>query len=210
MGHSVPGAEFELYQANEHYEIAKDSDGREKLLASGTTGADGEFVLLDHDGFILSLNDLYQEGVRYLVLRETKVPEGYRSPGDIHFYLAGNKDGNKGDKKYNYTVLLSDNHWETGAYALPKVTVTSEEKVTEIDDSEKAFDLSENENKMFAVVKKKRQGGDQSIKWFPVSGSAESGWRVADREGMDAYCPQPEKILTYLLWTPADPIKQRS
>lgn len=186
VGHSVPGAEFELYQANEHYEIAKDSDGREKLLASGTTGADGEFVLLDHDGFILSLNDLYQEGVRYLVLRETKVPEGYRSPGDIHFYLAGNKDGNKGDKKYNYTVLLSDNHWETGAYALPKVTVTSEEKVTEIDDSEKAFDLSENENKMFAVVKKKRQGGDQSIKWFPVSGSAESGWRVADREGMDA------------------------
>ena len=51
--------------------------------------------MLDHDGFILSLNDLYQEGVRYLVLRETKVPEGYRSPGDIHFYLAGNKDGNK-------------------------------------------------------------------------------------------------------------------
>ena len=186
VGHSVPGAEFELYQANASYEIAKDSGGREKLLASGTTGADGEFVLLDNDGFILSLNDLYQEGVQYLVLRETKVPEGYRSPGDIHFYLAGNKDGNKGDKKYKYTVLLSDNHWETGAYALPKVTVTSEEKVTAIDNSEKAFDLSENKNKMFAVVKKKRQGGDQSIEWLPVSGSAESGWRVADREEMEA------------------------
>ena len=36
----------------------------------------------------------------------------------------------------------------------------------------------------------------------------DGGWQNVRR--WMRYCPQPEKILTYLLWTPADPIKQRS
>ncbi len=175
VGHSIPGAEFKLYQADEDYTIKKNSEGKEILLAQGTTGADGSFVLVDEQGYVLSINELYSRDVRYMVLRETDVPDGYRSPGDIHLYMIGDGEGNKEGKRYAYTVLLSDNHWETGAYALPQVTVTSDSKL--YDQDGKPVDLSDEKNKMFAVVKQKGEDGN----WYPVSGNAEEGWYVSEQ-----------------------------
>ena len=63
---------------------------------------------------MISLAELYANGIRYMVLRETQTPRGYRSAGDMHLRFENPKD--------NDVVLLSSNEWDTGSYSSAKVT----------------------------------------------------------------------------------------
>ena len=113
-GDEVPGATFNLYMADSTYQ-----ESGSGAIATGTTGADGQFVLMDDQGYIVSLQDLWNKMVQLnlvypdgsesranLILRETGKPAGYRSNAEIHLYLVESNDR---------VLLLSDNYWETGA-----------------------------------------------------------------------------------------------
>lgn len=173
LGHPVAGAVFDLYRAeNDSYEISGEP------LATGTTDSEGSFILVDDEGYTVSLNDLYNQGVRYLVLRERTVPEGYRSAGDMHLYMyKGNEnvDGN--------IVLLSDNHWETGAYASAKLTAKAPNSVVE------SYPIGNDQGVMFAVVMKYVGNGIPDLseldEWRPVSGDpVYDDWQVSDDSSM--------------------------
>ena len=164
---------FDLYRAeNDSYEISGEP------LATGTTDSEGSFILVDDEGYTVSLNDLYNQGVRYLVLRERTVPEGYRSAGDRHLYMyKGNEnvDGN--------IVLLSDNHWETGAYASAKLTAKAPNSVVE------SYPIGNDQGVMFAVVMKYVGNGIPDLseldEWRPVSGDpVYDDWQVSDDSSM--------------------------
>lgn len=167
LGDPVPGATFALYAA----------DDRNTPIATGTTDSSGEFVFLDDKGMPITLQALYEaygsvgKGEESdLVLVETYTPPGYRSNGDIGLYFYVTKG--------NEVLLLCNNTWETGAYAMPKVTATAPNVIRSADDPTKQVVLSGNnavENPvMFAVVYQKQADGT----WRPVSGDPVSGWKV--------------------------------
>lgn len=170
LGDPVAGAAFTLYAANENYEIQQEGD-KDQVIATGTTDEDGTFVLVDEEGFIISLKDLKDRGIDHFILRETKVPEGYRFAGDVKLYLetGGNKD----------TLLLCANPWESGSYASPKLTVSTDPAVTDI--NENPHDLKG--GTMFAVVLKYKGDGNEGItdskNWQVVSGDPMTGWKTA-------------------------------
>ena len=175
VGDPVPGAVFSLYAA----------DNPDVAIATGKTDNNGEFVFLDENDFPITINDLYnkygKEGGT-LVLRETYVPQGYRSNGDIELYFY--------DKNPNEVLLLSNSTWDKGAYAMPKVTTTIEKaQLIENRYSQNKFPVNdlnvpadgilvpipENSPLMFAVVYQKQEDGKT---WLPVSGDPLNGWTV--------------------------------
>lgn len=167
LGDPVPGATFALYAAGD----------RNTPIATGTTDGSGEFVFLDDKGMPITLQALYEaydsvgtDEESDLVLVETYTPPGYRSNGDIglYFYVT------EGDE----VLLLCNNTWETGTYAMPKVTATAPNVIRSADEPTKQVVLSGTnavENPlMFAVVYQKQADGT----WRPVSGDPVSGWKV--------------------------------
>lgn len=112
-GDPVANAEFKLYETDSTYTDTTNSD--RSLVATGTTDADGVFTFKKTDGDVLSLSQL-DSSKRYLLV-ETKVPKGHRigtEPIKLYVKSAGGKN-----------LLLSDNEWDTGAYAMPKVRVSA-------------------------------------------------------------------------------------
>ena len=96
-GEPVADAKFELYNADANYNYSA-SD----LICSGTTDSKGEFVFVDNEGYLISLEDLNSKGINYMVLKETEAPSGYRKTKDVHLYFYKGNDN---------LVLLSENHW---------------------------------------------------------------------------------------------------
>lgn len=164
----VAGAAFTLYAADKDYQIRQEG-GKDQVIATGTTDENGTFVLVDEEGFIVSLKDLKNKGINHFILRETKVPEGYRFAGDVKLYL---DTGGNGD-----ILLLCDNSWESGSYASPKLTVSTDSKVTDINGA--SHDLSS--GTMFAVVLKYKGEGNigDHDNWQVVYGDPMTGWKIA-------------------------------
>ena len=165
-GDPVTGAEFALY----------DADDPDQLIATGTTGRDGAFVFIDENDYPITIAQLYAEygpgqmnGEPDLILRETKVPPGYRSAEtamELRFHESDNGE----------VLLLSNNQWDTGAYAMSKVTATAPDSIRS-EDGTKEVDLKNVTNpQIFAVVFQKQESGD----WFPLYGDPISGWSVTD------------------------------
>lgn len=172
-GDPVAGAEFKLYAAN-------DSN---TPIATGTTDRNGEFVFLDGNDFPITINSLYDEykdvtdeNGNNLILKETFVPDGYRSNGDIGLYFYQGKS--------DEVLLLSNSIWDKGAYAMAKVTTTTPNVIQLLETATETGvhgtvtlvgnDAVENPL-MFAVVFQKQENGI----WLPVSGDPLSGWTVA-------------------------------
>lgn len=105
-GKAIEGATFKLYEATSKYEKKSETP-----IATGTTDGEGTFTFTDADGMKIFLGDLTGD---YYILEETSVPSGYRSYDEI--WLCKEALGTTG--KY---VLLSDNQWDSGAYAMPTV-----------------------------------------------------------------------------------------
>lgn len=166
-GDPLPGLDFELCKA-----VLQD-DGRYTagdVVATGTTDADGRIILLDDKDDLLTIQMLIEKlkitlpnENTVLILREPNSPDGYRSCGDLELYFYQSKPDSP-------PFLLSKNHWQTGAYAMARLTVTTNETIT-YDNKSTAFD-PEN-NLMFAVVFKK-----VGNEWRPISGSPATGWNI--------------------------------
>ena len=172
-GDAVQGAEFTLYAAND--------TNKSNPIATGTTGANGEFVFQKRDQngnyFPITIAELYDE-YKYigkeeddpdLVLSETEVPKGYRSNGDLELRFF---------EKNNEVLLLSCNQWDVGAYAMSKVTATAPIILQSADNPEKTIDLSIQDETplMFAVVYQNQGDGN----WCPVYGNPLDGWTVTE------------------------------
>ena len=181
-GEPVPGATYALYETDAKYVV--DSDA--VPLATGTTDQKGTFIFEDNDGKTLALSML--TGSHY-VLREVQTPEGYRSAGDIHLYLEQSKTGEKSK------LLLSDNEWDTGAYAAAKVRVIADTQsgsggaryVTDLDGAQ--HDITAENAKVFAAVFHNEQGVTygQSVNGYEaVYGDPIHGWHTTQAKGIEA------------------------
>lgn len=168
-GEPLPGRNFELYKAvlQDGKYVAGD------LLAKGTTDAKGRIILLDEDNDLLTIQELFDElgpdlkdETTALILRETGSPPGYRSSGDLELYFYQPQS-----QPDSPPFLLSKNHWQTGAYAVARLTATTDEEIKYGDGLSTTF--KPEENLMFAVVFKK-----VGEKWLPISGSPATGWTV--------------------------------
>ena len=168
----VAGATFKLYYENS-------TTG--EPICDAVTKDDGSVVLLNEDGYPVTVQQIYDkgtkdsEGIVRVVLKETTVPEGYRkaSTGDIKLYLQQFNIGEDDD----IVVMLSEDPWTTGVYALPKTLVLAD-SVT-IQKGEQIVSVTDEgllNGTLFAVVEKK---GDNDH-WYPVTGNPTNGWHVSD------------------------------
>ena len=172
-GNPLRDRDFELYEAVLQGDGSYDAG---KPLAKGTTDADGRIILLDENNDLLTIQELFDElnpegltnETTALILRETDSPDdGYRSSGDLELYFYQSRPDSP-------PFLLSKNHWQTGAYAVARLTATTGENIeyTRGEDKVRATFKPEN-HLMFAVVFKKV--GEE---WLPISGSPATGWTV--------------------------------
>lgn len=181
-GEPLPGRDFELYKAVPRGDGSYDAG---KPLAKGTTDAKGRIILLDENNDLLTIQELFDElgpdltnETTALILRETDSPDdGYRSSGDLELYFYQPKS-----QPDSPPFLLSKNHWQTGAYAVARLTATTEENIIYTDGKNKVEATFKPENHlMFAVVFKKV--GEE---WLPISGSPATGWTVAENNSWES------------------------
>lgn len=170
-GEPVADAKFELYAADKDYNTSE-------LICSGTTDSKGEFVFVDNEGYLISLEELNSDGINYMVLKETEAPSGYRKTKDVHLYFY---------KGNNNLVLLSENHWDTGAYASGNITVKAD---NEIYLGNERVNLDD-DGTLFAVVLQYNgsdvAGLQEDANWIPIYGDPITGWhRVEDGNSFKA------------------------
>lgn len=197
-GGLVEGAQFALYKTDEHF--TDTTTDQKYLLGSGTTDADGQLTLTnDDDNGVINFDDLYKLGCRYYLLKETKVPEGYRSSltatdGSMQLeYVPTSDKGGAGGVIINRGGMDQDSVvWKTGAFAAAKETITAPSTVykasNDLTKSDKTVSLDS--GILFAVVLKRDKSAGTGIKdpsnWYAVSGdpSTGAGYTLAKEPGM--------------------------
>ena len=187
-GKFVQGAEFALYKTDENF--TDTTNNKNELLGSGTTDEAGHLTLTnDVDNGVINFDDLYEDsGSKYYLLKETRVPEGYRSSltatdgsMQLEYVPTSDKDAaggviiNRGGMDADSVV------WQTGAFAGAKETITAPSTVYKANDnltkSDKTVGLDS--GILFAVVLKRDKSASTDIKdqnnWYAVSGDPSTG-----------------------------------
>lgn len=190
-GGPVEGAEFELYKTDEDFKT------KGKPLGSGTTDADGQLTLTydkdndvnkDNDD-VINFDDLYNYGYRYYLLKETKVPEGYRSSlaaadGSMQFEYVPTSDKNgAGGVIINHGGMDANSVvWKNGAFAGAKETITAPKIVYQANDDlmKPGNTVDMKKGTLFAVVFKRDKSKNA---WYAVSGDSTKGYTLADTSG---------------------------
>lgn len=190
-GGPVEGAEFELYKTGEDFKT------KGKPLGSGTTDADGQLTLTydkdndvnkDNDD-VINFDDLYNYGYRYYLLKETKVPEGYRSSlaaadGSMQFEYVPTSDKNgAGGVIINHGGMDANSVvWKNGAFAGAKETITAPKIVYQANDDlmKPGNTVDMKKGTLFAVVFKRDKSKNA---WYAVSGDPTKGYTLADTSG---------------------------
>ena len=188
-GGLVEGAQFALYKTDEHF--TDTTTDQKYLLGSGTTDADGQLTLTnDDDNGVINFDDLYKLGCRYYLLKETKVPEGYRSSltatdGSMQFeYVPASDKGDAGGVIINRGGMDQDSVvWKNGAFAGAKETITAPSTVYQADDDsmEPGNTVDMKRGTLFAVVFKRDKSKNA---WHAVSGDPTKGYTLAGAQGM--------------------------
>lgn len=191
-GKFVQGAEFKLYKTD------KDFKTEGKLLGSGTTDEAGHLTLTnDDDNGVINFDDLYNKnhGNKYYLLKETRVPEGYRSSltatgGSMQLeYVPASAENGAGGVIINRGGMDADSVvWKTGAFAGAKETITAPVNVYKANDDLTKSDETVNLKSgiLFAVVLKRDKSANADIKnqnnWYAVSGdpSTRMGYTLAE------------------------------
>lgn len=189
-GKFVQGAEFALYKTDG---IFTDTTNNENaLLGSGTTDEAGRLTLTNNvDNGVINFDDLYNkdhDNNKYYLLKETRVPEGYRSSltatnGSMQFeYVPASDENGAGGVIINRGGMDADSSvWQSGAFAGSKETITAPSTVYKAnDDLTKSNEtVSLGSGILFAVVLKRDKSAGTDIKdqsnWYAVSGDPSTG-----------------------------------
>ena len=188
-GGLVEGVQFALYKTDERF--TDTTTDQKYLLGSGTTDADGQLTLTnDDDNGVINFDDLYKLGCRYYLLKETKVPEGYRSSltatdGSMQFeYVPTSDKGGAGGVIINRGGMDQDSVvWKNGAFAGAKETITAPSTVYQADDDsmKPGNTVDMKRGTLFAVVFKRDKSKNA---WHAVSGDPTKGYTLAGAQGM--------------------------
>ena len=208
-GGLVEGAQFALYKTDERF--TDTTTDQNYLLGSGTTDADGQLTLTnDDDNGVINFDDLYKLGCRYYLLKETKVPEGYRSSltatdGSMQFeYVPTSDKGGAGGVIINRGGMDQDSVvWKNGAFAGAKETITAPSTVYQANNDLTKSDKTVNLDSgiLFAVVLKRDKSAGTGIEdpsnWYAVSGdpSTGAGYTLAKEPGMTGAIEAAKKDL---------------
>ena len=195
-GTLLPGVQFDLYAAERigngdgpytYKKVNPDPSTTDIIesIGSGTTDEKGRFVLTNADDIAVSLNDLNNRSIQYLILEEqNKNRTGYRHDDSIYLELYNHKLD---------TVLLNDeNHrWTTGTYAALKGSVATGPNITMPATKDKpgqeTANLDDKKGMLFGVIMRRMNNVGVSVpksgvdEWGVVTGSALSGWQVTGR-----------------------------
>lgn len=188
-GKFVQSAEFALYKTDENF--TDTTNDKNALLGSGTTDEAGHLTLTnDDDNGVIEFDDLYNKnhGNKYYLLKETRVPEGYRSSltatgGSMQLeYVPASAENGAGGVIINRGGMDADSVvWKTGAFAGAKETITAPVNVCKANDDLTKSDETVNLKSgiLFAVVLKRDKSANADIKnqnnWYAVSGDPSTG-----------------------------------
>ena len=188
-GKFVQSAEFALYKTDENF--TDTTNDKNALLGSGTTDEAGHLTLTnDDDNGVINFDDLYNKnhGNKYYLLKETRVPEGYRSSltatgGSMQLeYVPASAENGAGGVIINRGGMDADSVvWKTGAFAGAKETITAPVNVYKADDDLTKSDETVNLKSgiLFAVVLKRDKSANADTKnqnnWYAVSGDPSTG-----------------------------------
>ena len=187
-GKFVQGAEFALYKTDENF--TDTTNNKNELLGSGTTDEAGHLTLTnDVDNGVINFDDLYEDsGSKYYLLKETRVPEGYRSSltatdgsMQLEYVPTSDKDA-AGGVIINRGGMGADSAvWQTGAFAGAKETITAPSTVYKANDDQTKSNetVSPDSGTLFAVVLKRDKSASTDIKdqnnWYAVWGDPSTG-----------------------------------
>lgn len=194
-GGLVEGAQFALYKTDEHF--TDTTANPENLLGSGTTDADGQLTLTNDVNDVINFDDLHKQGCQYYLLKETKVPEGYRSSltatggsMQLEYVSASDKNG-AGGVIINRGGMDEDSDvWKNGAFAGAKETITAPKTVCQANDdlAQPGEPVDMEHGTLFAVVlkrdKSKNADATNQNAWYAVSGDPTKGYALADTPGV--------------------------
>lgn len=206
-GKFVQGAEFKLYKTDKDFKTVGE------LIGSGTTDEAGHLTLTnDDDNGVINFDDLYNKNHdnKYYLLKETHVPEGYRSSltatgGSMQLeYVPASAENGAGGVIINRGGMDAGSVvWKTGAFAAAKETITAPLTVykakNDLTKSDKTVNLDS--GILFAVVLKRDKSAGTDIKdpsnWYAVSGdpSTGAGYTLAKEPGMTGAIEAAKKDL---------------
>lgn len=210
-GKFVQGAEFALYKTDGKF--ADTTNNENALLGSGTTDEAGHLTLTnDDDNGVINFDDLYNKNHdnKYYLLKETHVPEGYRSSltatgGSMQLeYVPASAENGAGGVIINRGGMDAGSVvWKTGAFAAAKETITAPLTVYKANNDLMKSDETVNLDSgiLFAVVLKRDKSADTGIKdpsnWYAVSGdpSTGAGYTLAKEPGMTGAIEAAKKDL---------------
>lgn len=207
-GKFVQGAEFKLYKTDKDFKTVGE------LIGSGTTDEAGHLTLTnDVDNGVINFDDLYNkdhDNNKYYLLKETRVPEGYRSSlaatgGSMQLeYVPASAENGAGGVIINRGGMDAGSVvWKTGVFAAAKETITAPSTVykanNDLTKSDKTVNLDS--GILFAVVLKRDKSAGTGIKdpsnWYAVSGdpSTGAGYTLAKEPGMTGAIEAAKKDL---------------
>lgn len=207
-GKFVQGAEFKLYKTDKDFKTVGE------LIGSGTTDEAGHLTLTnDVDNGVINFDDLYNkdhDNNKYYLLKETRVPEGYRSSlaatgGSMQLeYVPASAENGAGGVIINRGGMDAGSVvWKTGAFAAAKEAITAPSTVykanNDLTKSDKTVNLDS--GILFAVVLKRDKSAGTGIKdpsnWHAVSGdpSTGAGYTLAKEPGMTGAIEAAKKDL---------------
>ena len=203
-GKFVQGAEFKLYKTDKDFKTVGE------LIGSGTTDEAGHLTLTnDVDNGVINFDDLYNkdhDNNKYYLLKETRVPEGYRSSlaatgGSMQLeYVPASAENGAGGVIINRGGMDAGSVvWKTGAFAAAKETITAPSTVykanNDLTKSDKTVNLDS--GILFAVVLKRDKSIKDPSNWYAVSGdpSTGAGYTLAKEPGMTGAIEAAKKDL---------------
>lgn len=178
-GNPVQGAKFELYEADENYNVSGDP------IATGTTDANGQLYFTNvSDHSVISFDKEADARTTHFVLKEIGVPDGYHSSvtsydGTMHLeYVRSQHEGGSSggtlqsptDTQDGFTV---NRRWLNGGYVASKETLTAPSDLR-AEDGSSAIKPSTSKGTMFAVVYMKDDDGT----WKALVGDAVNGYKT--------------------------------
>lgn len=193
-GEAVQDATFALYQSDEKWTVP---DGT-KPIAWGTTDNNGQLVLLQPDGSVLSFDNQHSKDHDYFVLKEEKLPAGYRSsltssttatPDELHLQYKKAASGTGGVVVApQTTVTTADGNqwkgsrmWLNGGYLAAKETISLDK------DKQDNKGNAISSGTTFAVVLKrtdKNKSDTDESAWTAVTGNPLEGYKLCSAHGI--------------------------